>query len=225
MATIFPSLIGADLLNLEHTIKLLDPHVQGYHIDIMDNHFVPNLTWGPLFVEAISRVTKRTLWVHLMVDDPLPWLDMLNALPPASIVSFHFESRHSDSARTIARIKERGWKPSIAISPKTKVDVLFSAITTDVRHVLLMSVEPGFSGQGFIKETVDKLKLLVGYRQTSGINFKIGMDGGIDKNNIVQLVEGGVDDLAIASALFKDKDPVKQVEHLQKLIKGIAQKN
>lgn len=217
MAVIFPSLLSADPLNVEKAIKALDPHVYGYHIDVMDGHFVPNLTWGPLFIKAISAATSRKLWIHLMVTNPLAWLEMLEFLPGGSIISFHHESI-GNTAKLIAGIEERHWYPSIAINPGTSVDVLFPALTTTVKHVLLMSVEPGFAGQDFIKETRDKLKALVGFRETSGINFKIGMDGGINEGNIVELVERGVDELAIASGIFKEKDPAKGLEKLQKLV-------
>lgn len=218
MATIFPSLLSADPLNIEKAIKTLDPHVYGYHIDVMDGHFVPNLTWGPPFIKAIAAITSRKLWIHLMVTNPLAWLEMLEFLPGGSIISFHHESE-GNTAKLITGIEERHWYPSIAISPRTSVDVLFPAITNSISHVLLMSVEPGFAGQDFIKETIDKLKRLVGFRETSGIDFKIGMDGGINKGNIVELVERGVDDLAIASGIFKEKNPVKGLENLQKMIK------
>lgn len=217
MAVIFPSLLSADPLNLEKTIRTLDPHVYGYHIDVMDGHFVPNLTWGPMFIRAISAITARKLWIHLMVTNPLEWLDMLDFLPGGSIITFHHESA-GNTAKLIAGIEERHWYPSIAINPETSVDILFPAITHSIKHVLLMSVQPGFAGQDFIKETLDKLQVLVGFRQTSGIDFKIGMDGGINENNVVELVERGVDELAIASGIFKEKDPVKGLENLQRLI-------
>ena len=91
MAIIYPSLIAADVLNLQKEIESLDQHCQGYHLDIMDYHFVPNLTCGPLFINAIARITYKQLWVHLMITNPTHFIDML-ILPPKSIVNFHFES-------------------------------------------------------------------------------------------------------------------------------------
>jgi len=91
MVRIYPSLIAADILNLQEEIKLLEPYCEGFHIDIMDNHFVPNLTWGQMFVDAIDRATAKPLWVQLMVDDPDYWTEILS-LNANSIVSFHFES-------------------------------------------------------------------------------------------------------------------------------------
>jgi ribulose-phosphate 3-epimerase len=216
MAHIYPSLIAADQLNLAATIKELDPHVIGYHLDIMDNHFVPNLTWGSLVVNAIPHLTIRQLWVHLMVDNPQDWVNILN-LPADSIFSFHFEAIGND-IHLIKHIKEKKWKVSVAIKPSTNIDKIFPLLN-HIDQVLIMSVEPGFSGQPFISSVTEKIDPLIGYRQTSGLNFSIAMDGGINKNNIKGLTEKGVDDFAIGSAIFGQPDPVAALEELKKLVK------
>jgi len=215
MAHIYPSLIAADQLNLAQVIKELDPHVIGYHLDVMDNHFVPNLTWGSLVVNAIPHLTKRQLWVHMMVDNPQNWIDILN-LPAGSIFSFHFEAIGQD-IHLIKRIKEKNWKVSIAINPATDTNKIFPLLN-QVDQVLIMSVEPGFSGQPFISSTIDKIDPLIGYRQTSRLDFTIAIDGGINQENIKQLANKHVDDFAVGSAIFKQPDPVIALEKLKKLV-------
>lgn len=214
MAHIFPSLIAGDLLNLQKEIETLDSYVDGYHLDIMDNHFVPNLTWGPMFINAISQATYRTLWVHLMVDNPMNWTDLL-FLPPGSIYTFHLEAK-KEIPKLIKQIKEKKWLASIAINPKTSVEEIFPLLNA-IDQVLVMSVEPGFSGQNFLSKVVEKVERLAAYRHTSGSTFDIGIDGGIDNNNISMLAEKGVNDFAIANGVFKATNSITKLQELKNL--------
>ncbi len=233
---IFPSLISADILNLEKTIKNLDSHCQGYHIDVMDDHFVPNLTWGPAFVNAIAEKTELPLHVHLMVTNPERWVDRLK-LRKIDLLIFHLESFSSATKidNMIRDVKAKGWLVGIAIKPKTDVKLVFNYIK-NIDHVLIMSVEPGFSGQAFIPGVISKVENLIKKRDEIEKNlllerqrmvealldkdrylklpFKIGMDGGIDSNNIKILSEAGVDQFGIASAIFSQKDYLKALENL-----------
>ncbi len=211
MATIFPSLISADILNLQKSIKQLDPHCQGYHLDIMDDHFVPNLTWGPQFINAIANVTQRQLWVHLMVDNPHSWLDRL-LLPPGSIISFHIEET-KEKFHLINHIKEKKWRPSIAVKPKTAITDVYPYFDV-IDHILLMSVEPGFSGQPFLPEVITKVDELRRYCQTAGLNITVGMDGGINQSNIGPLLQKDVDHIAVAAGIFHQDDPVAALKQL-----------
>ncbi len=215
MAIIFPSLISADVLNLQKEIERLDPHCQGYHLDVMDHHFVPNLTWGPRFINAIAKTTYKTLWVHLMVDNPQTWVNTL-FLQPKSILTFHFENT-KEIIHMIKHIKEKNWLASIAINPKTPVEEIFPLLNI-IDQVTLMSVEPGFSGQKFLPSVISKIDSLNGYRQTSGLDFKIGLDGGINETNIKMLAEKGVDHCAIAAGIFEKDDPVEALKTLTTLI-------
>jgi len=214
MAHIFPSLIAGNLLNLQKEIKRLDPHVHGYHLDIMDNHFVPNLTWGPMFINAIAQVTYRILWVHLMVDNPMDWTSLL-FLPPGSIYTFHLETK-KEISKLVNQIKEKKWLVSIAINPKTPVEEIFPLLNI-LDQVLIMSVKPGFSGQNFLPEVVEKVERLAAYRDTSGTNFHIGIDGGIDDDNISILAEKGVNDFAIANGIFKATNSITKLQELKNL--------
>jgi len=214
MAYIFPSLIAGDLLNLQKEIEALDPYVDGYHLDIMDNHFVPNLTWGPMFINAIAKSTYRTLWVHLMVDNPMGWANLL-FLPPGSIYTFHIEAE-KEIPKLIKQIKEKKWLVSIAINPQTSVEEMFPLLNI-LDQVLIMSVEPGFSGQDFLPKMVEKVERLAAYRDTSGSSFHIGIDGGVDKANINMLTQKGVNDFAIANGIFKASNPVIRLQELRSL--------
>lgn len=215
MAVIYPSLIASDLLNLEQTIQSLDPHCPGYHLDVMDYHFVPNLTWGPAFIHAIAKATSGQLWVHLMVDNPSRWVEELR-LPPETILSFHFETIGAD-ATFIKLIQKKMLAPSIVISPKTNVEEIFSVLSV-VSQVLVMSVEPGFSGQPFLQNTASKIEALAEYRHTHDLQFTIAVDGGINEKNIKVLKQQGVDQFAVASGIFSAKNPVEQLKRLNQLI-------
>ncbi len=215
MIRIYPSLISANLLRLQDEIKLLEPYCDGFHLDIMDNHFVPNLTFGAGIIHAISAITDKQLWVHLMVDDPIQWCDTLQ-IPAESIFSFHFEST-KDIPGIIKRIKEKQWQPSIAIKPETDITLLFPFLN-DISQVLLMSVEPGFSGQRFLPSVIEKLEPLLKQRDKHQLSFTIGIDGGIDAENISMLAQRGVHDFAIASAIFDQPDPVAALQTLKKAL-------
>jgi ribulose-phosphate 3-epimerase len=209
--TIYPSLISGDILNLEQQIKILEPHCDGFHIDVMDWHFVPNLTWGPMFINAIDAITNKPLFVHLMIDNVYPFLDRL-ILQEHDIVSFHIEST-SEIEKIIHRIKEKNWRSSVAIKPNTPLEETFSFLPM-VDMVLLMSVQPGFSGQQFLPESIGRLESLVCYREQHNLSFKIAMDGGINQDNIKELAQKGVDQVGIASGIFDYEDPVKALKLL-----------
>lgn len=218
MADIFPSLIAGDLLNLQKEIKKLDPYVDGYHLDIMDNHFVPNLTWGPMFINAIAQATYRTLWVHLMVDNPMEWPDLL-FLPPGSICTFHIESK-KEIPKLIKQIKEKKWLASIAINPETSIEEIFPILNV-FDQVLIMSVEPGFSGQAFLPKTTKKIEQLAAFRDTSNAQFHIGIDGGVNENNINMLAIKGVNDFAIASGIFDTENQIATLKKLKNLTNNL----
>lgn len=215
MANLYPSLISADLLNLQRDISLLEPYCAGFHCDVMDFNFVPNLTLGPAVVNAIATATTKKIWVHLMIKDPDKMIERL-MLPPESIVSFHIETE-INIPDTIKHIQEKNWVPSLAINPKTPIAESYKFLEQRLPHILLMSVSPGFSGQKFIPETIAKINELVAYKNREKLEFNIGMDGGINASNIALLANHGVDDLAIASGIFGASDPVAQIQELNQL--------
>lgn len=221
MATIYPTLLSLDFLNVQKELEKIDASAHGYQLDVMDNHFVPNLTYGPDFVNAVSRFTYKKIWLHLMVDEPKELLDQF-FLQPESIVSFHIESK-SKISETIKHIEAKKWLPSIAINPKTPIEEIFPFLPV-IHQVLVMSVEPGFAQQDFLPETVDRIRRLVGFRQTSGVPFRIGIDGGIKANNIAQVVTEGADDIAVASAIFTAHNPVSALKELTDIAATAARK-
>jgi ribulose-phosphate 3-epimerase len=212
---VFPSLIAADLLNLRRELETLAPYALGYHIDIMDNHFVNNLTWGDMFVDAIAKESQKPLWIHLMVDKPEQWIEKLH-LPAHSTVSIHIESgipvRHN-----LLKIKTQGFAPSLAVNPETPIETVFPYLDL-VDLVLIMSVEPGHSGEPYLPKVESKIDALVSERESRGLKCLLGMDGGISVDNIGRLAHKGVDWFAAASAIFGKENRVKALEELMGLL-------
>ncbi len=215
MAELFPSLISADLLNLQQQVDLLDPYVEGYHLDIMDFHFVPNLTWGPPFINALRQATDKPLFIHLMVEYPENYFDRMN-LHEGDIVAIHYESPSALTVHTLFKeIRKQGWIPSIALNPTTSLESIYP-LKDVLKNVLIMSVNPGFSGQPFLPHSAEKLKTLAAWRRSHNLSFIIGMDGGINKNNCKELIKNGADQLAIASAIFNHATPVEALLKIKK---------
>jgi ribulose-phosphate 3-epimerase len=213
MLQIFPSLISGDLLHLEDQITKIDTHCDGYHIDVMDFHFVPNLTWGSAFVNEIQRVTEKPLDVHLMVDYPEKYFDQMN-MKKNDIISFHIESKSTYNPKELINlIHNMSCKAFIALNPQTSIDVIDSFIH-DIDGVLLMSVEPGFSGQSFIMSSVDKLKKLHAHKLSHKASFTIAMDGGINSDTLPLIAPHGIQQIGAASAIFKQKDHIQALKDL-----------
>lgn len=213
MAALFPSLISANLLNLETEIHTLDPYVAGYHLDVMDFHFVPNLTWGPSFINAIRTATKKPLFVHLMVDYPEKYFDRFK-LHQDDIVAIHYESPSAYTHEQLLQsICSRGWIASLALNPATPLDALHP-LKNHLQNVLLMSVEPGFSGQTFIPDSLEKLSTLAAWRRENNLSFTISIDGGINEANSSELISRGADQLAVASAIFSHTDRIRAIKNI-----------
>lgn len=208
---IFPSLIAADQLHLANVIEELEPYCDGFHLDVMDNHFVPNLTWGPMMVNAIAKFSKKTLFVHIMAENIEKIIKKLT-LRDGDIVSFHIES-NTDVENINKIIKEKKAVACLAISPKTDLGQIFPYLQS-FDQVLLMSVEPGFSGQSFLQDSIERLKALHTYKLQHSLKFEIGMDGGINENNIHELVQNGATLFAVASAIFSKHDVIAAIKNL-----------
>lgn len=214
MVKLYPSLIAANQLYLGDAISSLQADCAGFHCDIMDNHFVPNLTFGAKTVNSIDAATQLPSWVHLMVDNPLEWLEILK-LKADSLISFHIESKAS-TPEMIKRIRENNCKPTIAINPKTNVEEIFEFLNI-VDQVLIMSVEPGFSGQPFLAPMMDKIAPLISYREKNNLSFSISMDGGINAKNLKMIADAGVDECVVGAAVFNQPDPVAALKELKKI--------
>lgn len=217
MPALYPSLIAANQLSLHQALDSLDASTDGYHLDIMDNHFVPNLTWGRGTINAIAAHTTRQLWVHLMVDNPAGWVDQLE-LPQESIVTFHIESS-TDPLRIIHAIHRKEWYASIALKPNTPLDTI-TPLLPQLDQVLIMSVEPGFSGQHFIEGSLARVETIARHKNAHNLALRIGIDGGVSSKNICQLASAGVEDFAVGTAIFKAPDAAKAVEELRRSLKS-----
>ncbi|OMH39880.1 ribulose-phosphate 3-epimerase [Desulfurobacterium indicum] len=214
MALLAPSILSADFANLERDIKkAVHAGADAIHVDVMDGRFVPNITIGPCVVESIRKVTDKPLDVHLMIVEPEKYVKAF-ADAGADWISVHFEaSIHLH--RTVSMIKELENKAGVVINPATPVEFLID-ILPFVDFVLIMSVNPGFGGQKFIPETLEKVKKLKRWREEKELNFLIEMDGGVKLDNISEIINAGVDIAVAGSAVFKGKieENVKKFKQL-----------
>ncbi|MDX1644632.1 MAG: ribulose-phosphate 3-epimerase [Thermoanaerobaculia bacterium] len=213
-----PSILAADLANLH---RALDQCAEGgadlVHVDVMDGHFVPNLTFGAPVLAALSRASDLPMDVHLMVSDPDRLLDDY-VEAGASWVSVHWETTpHLD--RTIEYLKERGVDAGVVLNPATPVSVL-DDILPRLDFVLLMSVNPGFAGQPFVPYVLDKARRLRRRIDECGLEVTIEMDGGIGPENIAEVVASGVDACVAGSAIFGTADPVGTMRRLRRRAAG-----
>jgi len=218
---IFPSLISApDMLDLRSLINKIDGICDGYHIDIMDYHFVPNLTWGPMFANAIRTASHKQIWVDLLVEHPETYIPDLQ-LNHGDSITFHIESEHDDTI--IKQIHDAEYFAGAGISPETPLEHLTPYIE-HVDHILLMSVTPGFSGQDFAPNSVARLQQLAKWRSEHNLELYIAMDGGIDAHNITELSQNGANMFAIGSGIFDADDLEHRMSYLQELTTHKAQK-
>ncbi len=216
MLKIAPSILSADFLRLGDDIKAAE--IAGadlLHIDVMDGHFVPNITIGPAIVEAIDKVTKLPLDVHLMIENPEKYIqDFIDA--GADYLTIHYEaSIHLH--RTIQYIKGKGIKAGVSLNPSTTINSLEEVIN-DIDMVLIMSVNPGFGGQKYIQKSTDKIKRLKNLITEKGSNALIEVDGGIGIDNALEVISSGADILVMGSAFFNSGD----YETFVKKIRNIA---
>ncbi|MBT2641223.1 ribulose-phosphate 3-epimerase [Bacillus sp. ISL-41] len=204
MVKIAPSILSADFARLGEEIKDVERGGADYiHVDVMDGHFVPNITIGPLIVDAIRPVTKLPLDVHLMIENPDQYIEAF-AKAGADYITVHVEaSRHLH--RTIQLIKSTGVKAGVVLNPATPVDSL-KHIIEDVDMVLLMSVNPGFGGQKFISSVVPKIRQVKELADTLNPELEIEVDGGVNEETAKLCVEAGANVLVAGSAVFNKED-------------------
>lgn len=210
---IAPSLLSADFSRLGEEVRAAEQAGADWiHLDIMDGHFVPTLTMGPLVVAALRKHTKLPFDVHLMVSDADSMLDaFIDA--GANWITVHEEAcPHLD--RTLAAIRARGVKAGVALNPSTPVSTL-SCVIDSLDYVLIMSVNPGFGGQSFIPYTLDKVRELVRLRESRNLNFLIQIDGGVKIDNIAEISQAGVDVFVAGSAIFGTKDYAKTIGEMK----------
>ena len=199
-----PSILSADFAALGRDIAAVERGgADVIHVDVMDGHFVPNITIGPPVVRAIKKIATRPLDVHLMIDDPDRYIDDF-AAAGANMISVHVEVL-PHLHRTIAYIKKLGVKAGAVINPSTPVGTL-EDIARDLDFVLVMSVNPGFGGQSFIPHSLDKLRRLRALLNATGSAAHIEIDGGIDSSNVAEVVAAGATILVAGNAIFGTAD-------------------
>ncbi len=203
MIKISPSILSADFARLADEIRLIEDFADYVHVDVMDGHFVPNITIGPPVVEAVRRVTRLPLDVHLMIEEPERFVESF-ARAGSDIITVHAEAtRHLN--RVVESIKELGRKAGVSINPATPVNVL-EDIMGDVDFILIMSVNPGWGGQSFIPGSLKKISAVRRMIEESGRPVELEVDGGIKVNNIKEPFDAGAGVFVSGSGVFGTKD-------------------
>ncbi len=212
---ISPSIIAGDLSTIGRDVEGFDPSIIDLlHMDVMDGNFVPNLTFGPGFIKDLQKHTKIPLDIHLMIEKPEDSLEKYIELKPEYIV-IHYESTRFP-ARSLKLIRENGIKSGLALNPATPVEAVFDLVEY-CDMILIMSVDPGFYGQTFMKGSVERVRRLKEYIVSSDYSYvKIQVDGGINGENIKEVVSAGAEVIVAGSSLFKGGDINKSAVKLKK---------
>ncbi len=212
MVELVPSILSADFAHLAEQIAAAE---RGggtvIHVDVMDGHFVPNMTIGPPVVASLRKVTKLPLDCHLMIDNPNEFIPAF-AEAGANWVSVHYEAC-IHLHRTLQMIADHGMKPGVVLNPATRVDLILDILPM-VHHVLIMSVNPGFGGQEFIPFSLNKIRRLVEIRSELGLAFRIEVDGGVAHDTVAQVVQAGAELLVAGNAVFGAGQPERDARAL-----------
>jgi ribulose-phosphate 3-epimerase len=212
MVQLVPSILSADFAHLADEIAAAE---RGggtvIHVDVMDGHFVPNITLGPPVVKSLRKVTTLPLDCHLMIENPNEFIPAF-AEAGANWVSVHYEAC-THLHRSLELIAHHGMEPGVVLNPATRIEVL-QEILPMVHHVLIMSVNPGFGGQQFIGFSLEKIRRLANLRRELGLAFKIEVDGGVAHDTIAQVVQAGADLLVAGNAVFGEGHPERDARAL-----------
>ncbi|MEY4654820.1 MAG: hypothetical protein RL523_219 [Actinomycetota bacterium] len=208
-----PSILSADFVNFERDFESISA-ADGIHVDVMDGHFVPNLTFGAPMVRRMQEITKLPLDVHLMIENPDHWAGEYAQIGVFS-VTVHFEAC-SDPVKVAKSIQQHGVRAGISVKPKTALSEVANCLEA-FDQLLIMSVEPGFGGQSFIEDSLSKLSKAKELIEHSGKDIWLQVDGGVDENNISSIASAGADTFVAGSAVFKAADRNAQINRLRSL--------
>ncbi len=215
MSIIAPSVLSANFANLERDLEMINQsEADWFHIDVMDGVFVPNISFGFPVIQAIKKIAKKPLDVHLMIVQPERFIQQFKDAG-ASILSVHYEAS-THLHRTIQQIKAAGMQAGVAINPHTTVTLL-EDIISDIDLVCMMSVNPGFGGQKFIDRTYQKIEDLKNIILKRNSKAKIEIDGGVDLNNALLLIKTGADVLVAGNTVFSSANPKETISKLKKV--------
>ena len=213
MPIIAPSLLSSNFLNLTADCKMLnESEADWFHLDIMDGHFVPNISFGPMIVEFFRKATTKICDVHLMIEEPGRYAEAFNKAG-ADILTVHIEAC-PHLHRNIQQIKNLGMQAGVAVNPHTPVESL-NDILADIDLVCMMSVNPGFGGQSFIPHTLNKIKRLREMIDERSLKVKIEIDGGVTLENAKSILAAGADVLVAGNTVFKSPDPKAMIAQLK----------
>jgi ribulose-phosphate 3-epimerase len=220
LVEILPSILAADFARLgEQIVALEAAGCRMIHLDVMDGHFVPNLTIGPPVIESLRKITKMTFDVHLMIEDPDRYAPMFIQAGANQVLVHQETCPHLD--RTLRMIQSEGALAGVVINPSTPVFLLDEVLDV-ADYVLIMSVNPGFGGQRFIPNALDKVRRLTQKKREQGLQFPIEIDGGVTKENVADVVNAGVEWVVAGSSIFHSVNPAAAFEEMRQIAREAA---